>query len=445
MTEAKGSGGVKCCMLCKNVIKPGSKILEKNTGGYLVPATSLEVSRFDYHDKYSYRGIQLLLKDLAENSRSKAPLLKKQTELGFVWTPTGLLADEHLAVDIPRTMQWDWMHCYVASGLFQREVSHLVSRLGEFGKGPIQIHTFLQSWAWPAGYASGKKCFSTGSLSGTASESMSLAPVLKQYLASEVDPFNILAQEAASCKALCEVLDMLTIANSGLVSPEALGIAIAGHLGLHQSTYGTSLWAPKDHWVLHLPRMLASHRCLCSCFMMERKHRTTKRFMNDHHNTTSWEFSVMAEVTMQHLADLENHKLFRADMLAPREAPRKMRAAIAEVFNVSDSTRITTSRSVHVKCRAVLMNDVVAVDWCGGVAFAQVWFHAQIDGTLYTCMSFWPCIAMGHSEARCVVKTEPEIVLTELILEPCIYRMASENSETTVLFAPRLRQRHVGF
>ena len=36
----------------------------------------------------------------------------------------------------------------------------------------------------------------------------------------------------------------------------------------------TKLWKPKSHYVLHLPRQLATHGTLLATFLMERKHRS---------------------------------------------------------------------------------------------------------------------------------------------------------------------------
>ncbi len=330
---------------------------------------------------------------------------------------------------------------YCVGGTFQRECSEYMARLDAFGLGAWEFQSYLQSWSWPGGYASGKASFNDGELKGDASTMISIAPILGQYIREKVDPLMVLPVESQSCKLLCAVLQKLVIVNSGLVSDSELRDSIMHHLQMHQKCYGHSLFKPKDHWIVHLPDMLRRHGCLISCFLMEHKHRVAKRMMTGHANTTNFDYSILAEITVQHLSDLSNHRLFGVDMLAPHPAPRRTRDAIASVFTVDATGEILTSRSVHVKNRAVLIGDAVSLEVDSAIHFGQVWFHCKLHGSLYSCVSFWRCTAFGSCEARCIVANEPEIVSTSNIIESCMYKEAPLGSETVIFFAQRLRQR----
>ena len=52
-------------------------------------------------------------------------------------------------------------------------------------------------------------------------------------------------------------MDLLLEANTGRVTPAMLADAIARHYAAHIIAYGYTLWVPKHHFMLHIPRRLA--------------------------------------------------------------------------------------------------------------------------------------------------------------------------------------------
>ena len=177
VTQSTGASGLKCCQLCSNAIRPDSDLLPDPSGN-LVSGYELDMRKFKAHTRLSYMGIQRELKRL-KDAGNDAALKTHQTLLGFAYNAEGLLQDQHLKVDVPGTMQWDWMHCYLVGGMFQREVSEMVLRLDYGGLGADRLHSFLKGWSWPKGYGDAKSCFAQGRLTGTASQSISLAPPLE--------------------------------------------------------------------------------------------------------------------------------------------------------------------------------------------------------------------------------------------------------------------------
>eukprot|EP00959_Pyramimonas_sp_CCMP1952_P302005 6319721-Pyramimonas_sp.AAC.1 len=85
---------------------------------------------------------------------------------------------------------------------------------------------------------------------------------------------------------------------------------------------------------------------------MERKHRVAKNMIAPRRNTVGYEFGLMAEISVQHLFDLEHHLLFNVDMLAPHPPSKKLMAAIERVFNLDGASEVLTSRSVFCGGRA---------------------------------------------------------------------------------------------
>lgn len=122
----------------------------------------------------------------------KARLTKQQfkdrrQQAGWNLNETGLLLS---GIDVkPVTgIMFDWMHVYVASGIFNLEAGLLLAALQSKGIGQGEFHRQLQAFNWPTKLASkavsGQNVFAKkqeGDLKRSASECLSLYPVLRAY------------------------------------------------------------------------------------------------------------------------------------------------------------------------------------------------------------------------------------------------------------------------
>eukprot|EP00959_Pyramimonas_sp_CCMP1952_P365217 7648185-Pyramimonas_sp.AAC.1 len=117
--QVKGATGIKPCMLCKNVVCPRSDLLPDPTG-WLVPAHCVDTSRFDLYTNEEIHGMQRRLRDAA--ARGEMSELKRLEILyGWCYQEDGILQDPHLQLPLADALAWDWMHCYMVGGLFERE------------------------------------------------------------------------------------------------------------------------------------------------------------------------------------------------------------------------------------------------------------------------------------------------------------------------------------
>ena len=192
---------------------------------------------------------------------------------------------------------------------------------------------------------------------------LSSAAVLEKWLRNVALPIAGGADaEVRSGIALCVVVQLLTIVNSGLVEAGQLAIAIGRHLSLHKAAYDLSLWLPKTHFTIHLPDTLRRHKCLLSVFVQERKHRTVKTMATGRHTTVSYNRGLMEEVTVQHLYQLRM-PLIKASLMTPKPANKKVRCMLLAELNYANYADgvIHTSRDAHIHCRVVSVGDVVAV------------------------------------------------------------------------------------
>ena len=129
------------------------------------------------------------------------------------------------------------------------------------------MHAYLQHFKWPQAYASGRDVCK-GSIqarkrekdvppAGSASELLSVGPVVRKWLEDVIKPKNICPAQVASLLLCIAVMDLLLRVNTGCISPEMLGDAMARHYAAHVEAYGYTLFVPKHHFMLHIPRQLA--------------------------------------------------------------------------------------------------------------------------------------------------------------------------------------------
>ena len=86
-------------------------------------------------------------------ARGPEHLEREQKELGFNLIPRGLLMHESLACKVVDAVCYDWMHIYVVSGIFQREVGMLLGKLHKMRPGSIKVRSIsavVQAFTSPA-------------------------------------------------------------------------------------------------------------------------------------------------------------------------------------------------------------------------------------------------------------------------------------------------------
>ena len=426
VSQCKGATGVKLCVECQNVASFRSVVLPDPTG-FLIPSTSLEVERFLLHTDATITGIVRRLQEVARTDHGA--LARLEYEFGFNHCDENMLLDPHLNINLMSVIVWDWMHCFFISGVFNKELKALMDRLKHFNLGWTQLDAYLQKWCWPKAYASAAQVCAAAEAttdddheaSGNASQFVSLAPVFAKYLEDVVVPSGACPTEVASMLLLCDVVELLQHVQSGLVRPHDLEQAILRHLRKHQEAYGFSLWIPKMHFTLHLAPALARHGLLPNTFVHERKHRMVKKVCNPRLNTTAFEHGVLEEITLQHLYDLRD-LLVGVTLRDERDAPKKMRSALVELLGLCADDVVRTARIACVRARAISMGDVALfTDGDGNSGAAEVYFHASVNGTLYTCVSPWGFVSTTSHVARYRVRDAPRLVRTSCLLESVIY------------------------
>ena len=280
----RGAGSTKCCPLCLNIVSKNCKLVRDPTGG-TIPAYTTDTSRFRRISDRTFKAMQHRLHQLALHHPA-SELFAKEQDLGFRWTPNSWLHDTELAVRPMRVLAFDWMHCWCENGVWELELAACMNELSKHGHGGRQLHVYLQHFQWPKAYASGRD-ICKGSIqvrqrakdvppAGSASELLSVGPVIRKWLIDVIQPTNLCRAQVASLLLCIDVMDLLLGVNTGCISPTMLAYAMARHYAAHVVAYGYTIFVPKFHFMLHIPEQLDRFKLLVACWVHERKHKIIK-------------------------------------------------------------------------------------------------------------------------------------------------------------------------
>ena len=310
-----GATSIKICPLCLNVVSKHCNLVRDPTG-CTIPVYTTDTSRFRMCTNKTFRAIQDRLEDVALNRPTE--LKDKEQDLGFKYNPDGWLQDPDLDVKPMQVLVFDWMHCWCEGGVWALELGSCTDLLSRHGLGSLQLHHYLQCFKWPKAYASGHD-ICKGSVqerskkeekrpAGSASEMLSAGPVIRKWLEDVVKPTGVCLAQVTSLLLAVVVMDLLVNANTGKVTPAMLADAIAEHYAAHLVAYGYTLFVPKHHFMLHIPRQLERFKFLIACFVHERKHKVVKRWAVQlcTGNNRNYERSLLEECTMAHVNSLKN-------------------------------------------------------------------------------------------------------------------------------------------
>ena len=166
---------------------------------------------------------------------------------------------------------------------------------------------------WPKAYGGGRD-LCKGSVqertrgkdidpSGTASEFLSVGPVVRKWLQDVVKPKKVCIAQVTSCLLAISVTDLLLKVNTGRINSRMLAHALARHYAAHIIAYGYTLFKPKHHFMLHIPEQLKHFKFLISCFVHERKHKIVKRWAIPMctGNNAKYDRSLLEELSLIHI------------------------------------------------------------------------------------------------------------------------------------------------
>ena len=368
-----------------------------------------------------------------------------EIRLGFNHTANNLFLDRRLGIGMVSIFSYDWPHVYLQGGIFNVEVDTLMRILLDDNLGAPTLHSYLQGWRWPGGYASARVICKNGHVAGSISEHASLAPVLEKYLLDVVLPKGI-ATEACHCMLLLvKVLSLLQRCTSTeKPSPEQLRDAILAHLRGQQAVYGTALWLPKSHFATHLPQYLRKFDMLLSSLVLERKHKVVKSVLHERCTLKSYELHLMEDLVVRQMYAL-SHPLVSHSLAKPTKPSKKTMALLVGALGAHvRHLPIYQSAKCFVRNRAVKLRDAVCYDSAcgGGLRVGRVQFICAVGDTMYLCIHVWRYVDRPRdSVARYVVQETPLLLDASFAHESLVFYEAGLGETSHVLVSPHLRKR----
>ena len=430
MLECKGAGGKLPCLFCRNCIQKryAPNPLHPDT----VLHTCTDTSKFIRHtDATVYQLVDQLAARKPHCNKGEFETL--QTNLGFNHCPEGALLCQPLRRWLrPITATcYDWMHCYMVSGIFHGETNLLLDKLAKAGVKQDLLNRAFQEFTWPSFIgdkgAGARDVFakksSDADFKSSASEALGAYPVLRQLvieLRDNMDMGNEVAGAVDSFLKLCQCLDMLQHTATGEVASQDLAQAIKSHLDTFQAIYPDASFVPKAHFAMHLPEQLEKHGCLIGCFVHERRHKELKRFANQQCDSREGtEGHLLQEMILTHWDALDRQSLQApAGLQTPKPASEALQRAFCHHFGLSACPGLLFSGKATLERWPLLKTgDVVRLHPEG---VAEVLFHCMYADMLLTCVSLYePTKVPNHWR---ITKDQAMFFQVSSIKGPCIFR-----------------------
>ena len=373
MLECKGHSGNKCCCLCLDaclVNSQGTPLHE--VSDYATPISATTLDSFKKHTDESIRQLLIRLKQHHDNliarRITKEAYEAKSMVLGYNWTPYNIILNEKFRIQVASCVMFDWGHTYVCDGLGDTEfgmcmqVLHrhrLPSTYAECGE-------YVNTFTTPKSAPDVSKLFSEsanrnnvkkGSFSCTASEFLTLAPILCRYFTNVVAARDQCMDVVRSFQAVLWVIVLLQAIKSCDVNPELLAFAICEHFRLFLLAYGEDNVRPKHHYAIHLPDMLRRFGFLLSTFTHERKHKVIKRYTRDRSNLTQWDIGSIEEITCHQMWELRQ-PFFMSDVES--KPVGRVLLSLRELFPMVPDDAMSLHNKVKCNGGCFSMGDVVS-------------------------------------------------------------------------------------
>lgn len=179
------------------------------------------------------------------------------------------------------------------------------------------------------------------------------------------------------------------------------------HGEAHRRAWGSSLWGPKHHYLMHLPEMYNLQGVVCGCFIHERKHRVAKRFSENLRNVNeAFEVSILKEVLHVNLTDLQKKEIdkLHVGLVKAVVTTGPLVGLLQSVFGIKGP--IYHAKQAHY-CVGALGTaiDFVLLDLDGIQRVGEVMFFAEANEVPVACVNLW-----AGQGSNVFVKTEENVV-----------------------------------
>ena len=282
--SCKGAGGLKPCLLCRNVFD--AKTVRDVVGrGDAVLHTCADSTKLRPITSAVLGAIFRSLAAIAAMPRSKGKLEEEETRLVWTLNPGSLLQSGQAFLDKfhpGETCIWDAMHVLFVNGVVNTHVGQLMVVAKGYGVTYEAMDRAASTFAFPAIGRKGLKpsdgkvvgAFTTKraeshweavSFKCTASEGLGLMPWIKYFMLAAASALpNDFSVHVQCFVQLAGIVEAIFEAHRTPVNAGALQRAVEMYLGEFERLYGTDPMIPKFHYAvasLALPPIPAALRC----------------------------------------------------------------------------------------------------------------------------------------------------------------------------------------
>ena len=334
----------------------------------------------------------------------------------------------------------DWMHCFFVHGVWNTVLYLVIMALvasGVAAAAAQDLHDFVLLWTLPGrlgGERAGRSLaepFSKARWTAAkkakyikcqASTALSLCAIVCYWLLTVFHRAGVCCIEIDCYVHVCDIIDLIQSIPHGLVTANDIDAAVDKLLSKALEAHWHRFIGPKWHWMVHfgdqLRRFAHKIRALLSCWMHERKHKVIKRFGELHRSTCSMEEGILADVTLQHLYDMESVDKFDKSprLLKPMTACSTLVAhRLRAIAGIPDGMSIYAARRARCSEFEICHVRDVVLYWghAGGLVFGQVWFFFQYG--MHPAMALiacWPTVSREPSYGSATVQMDEIDIIT---------------------------------
>ena len=333
---------------------------------------------------------------------------------------------------------FDWAHCYVCGGIADVEFGTFTKSLHTLKRPTTykELGRYLAPWAFPKAFGKLDHLFSEpaiktnlakGSFSCTASEFLTMTPVLARYVSKVCVPRGHDMAMVESMLAVLRVVEILQAVRRGVIDAESLRTAIVGHVRLYIEAYGDDAVRPKHHYVMHLPDALLRFGTLIGTLTNERKHRMVKRFAGNRANLARWELGAVEDLSCQEAHAIS--KPFTSSSQTTSKAHPKALAVLRELHPDRAEGDFALHAQVQVANGTAKSGDAVLLEHESGLAVGELIMSFSVQGPgaseTSSALALWREMQSADDPRMAQYRLEEStvVVRTSALLCACAHRL----------------------
>ena len=165
-----------------------------------------------------------------------------------------------------------------------------------------------------------------------------------------------------------------------------------------------------------------------------------KRYCQHVDNTTTFEASVLGDVSVSHLHELRTTPGLgiNVGLVDPVDPCKDLREYLLKSFPGVDPAAFRTSQTLRVSEFACCSKgDVVLLKDDPGFKAGQIWWVASVYDTCIALISSWDVVAVTETSATWSAVDRPEMYSADDILDICIWKRRGD--VVTTLLPPSVR------